>query len=273
MIDSHCHLQFAVYDEDRAEVIERCRQQGVGAICVGTDWETSREAVELAKQHDTIWATVGFHPGHVVPSGFDDPDEGTKAATREPFDAKKFEELAQHSRVVGIGECGLDYFRIRNHESGIKEKQEKVFLEQIELAQRLKKPLAIHCRPSPKSQDAYLEALDILRSVSAMGVIHFFTGAVETAQKILEQGFFIALPGVITFAKEYDDLVRYVPLDRVLVETDAPYAAPVPYRGKRNEPVYVIEVAKKIAEIKNISFDQVVLQSVENTKNLFLSLL
>ena len=269
-IDSHCHLQFSAYDYDRAAVIDRLQQSGGGAVCVGTDFETSRRAVDLALKYDFIWATVGFHPGHVIPAGFDDPSEGTTAAAREPFDSAELEKLAQHPRVVGIGECGFDFFRISSSEQKeVFSRQAQVFQEQIELSLKLKKPLSIHCRPSPRSQDAYLKGLELLKGVTLQGVFHFFTGSVETVQTILDQGFFIALPGVVTFTKEYDDLISYLPLDRVLIETDSPYAAPVPYRGKRNEPVYVLEVAKKISEIKSLSIEEVFGQTLQNTRHLF----
>ncbi len=242
-------------------------------ICVGTDLETSKQAVELAQRYDFIWAAVGFHPSHVV-SSFDDPNEGTKAALRSPFDINTLEKLAEHPRVVGIGECGLDYFRVTSDkQQETSEKQKEIFIDQIGLAQKLKKPLVVHCRPSVRSQDAYEDLLQILvtcrLSRVSTGVVHFFVGNKDIAHKFLDLGFYIAFAGPITFAEEYEEVVRYVPLDRILIETDAPYAAPAPYRGKRNEPTYVIEVARKTAELKGLPLEEIINHTTQNAIQLF----
>ncbi len=288
-IDCHTHIQFPVYDEDRKEVIQRALNASVGMINVGTQKDTSRKAVELAHEYEneSIYATVGFHPCHVVPSDFHDAEElESDEAPDGAFDYEYYKKLALDPKVVAIGECGLDYFRIESEKlESVKKKQEEIFLQQIRLAHEVKKPLMIHCRSgiperaSPQNEagrDAFSDLIDILISHRSLltphsGIIHFFTGTKEDAQRLLELGFSFTFGGAITYEyKEgkgvnYAELIRYIPLDKILSETDAPYVAPVPYRGKRNEPAYVIEVVKKIAEIKNIPLEQISQQILENT--------
>lgn len=267
LIDSHSHIQFPAYDNDRDAVILRCREAGIRMIAVGTEARTSEDAVRIAEQYpdDVCGASVGFHPGHASETSYHDKNE-SKDAAREEFDIERLRELAKHRQAVAIGECGLDYYRDRRLE--ISEKQKKVFIQQIELAQELKKPLIIHCR------SAFADLIRILQATSyqlqpRVGVIHFFSGTIDDARKLLDLGFYLGFGGVITFAREYDEVIRYAPLNRILLETDAPYVAPAPYRGKRNEPVYIIEVAKKLAELKNMSFEDVARQTTQNTASLF----
>ncbi len=245
MIDSHCHLQFPQYDADREEIIKRTLAAGCGMICVGTDLEMSKKAVELAEKHDLIWATVGSHPNE---------------RSRE-FRIDDYEKLAKHPKVVAIGEIGLDYYRTPEKEK--QEEQKEIFQQFLELVATTKKPAIIHCR------DAYNDMLDILKNNPVAGVIHSFTGKLELAKKFLDLGLFLGLNGIITFTNEYDDMVAHVPLEKILIETDAPYLAPVPHRGKRNEPLYVIEVAKKIAGLKNVLVERVTKQTAQNAKILF----
>jgi len=269
-IDAHTHVQFAAYDNDRDEVIERALENGVVMVNVGTQKDTSRKAIELAKRHENLWATVGLHPIHTSKSFHDEQELGLPAqaggggftSRGEEFDYDYYKNLAQDSKVVAIGECGLDYFRLGGEE---KEKQKQAFIKQIELAYELKKPLMIHCRDAqrPKShaeRGAFSDLIEILNFKfkilnSLSGIIHFFSGNKEEAQKLLAMGFYFTFGGVITFTRDYDEVIRMIPLGRILSETDAPYVAPVPYRGKRNEPLFVIEVVKKLAEIKNVSVE------------------
>ncbi len=249
MIDSHCHLQFPQYDADREEVIKRTLAAGCGIIYVGTDLEMSKKAIELAEKHDGIWATVGAHPNE---------------QSRE-FRVDDYEELAKHPKVVAVGETGLDYYRTPEKEK--QEKQQEVFRQFLVLAKKLGKPIIIHCR------DAYDDMIQILLttyySLQTKGVVHSFTGDFDLAGKFLDLGLFLGLNGIITFTDEYNDMVAKIPLDRILIETDAPYLAPVPHRGKRNEPLYVEFVARRIAEIKKVSFEEVVERTEENTRKLF----
>lgn len=266
-IDSHSHIQFPAYDTDREAVIVRSAEAGTKMIAVGTQALTSEDAIRAAEQYpdDVVGASVGFHPGHASENPHHDKNE-LREEIYEMFDIKRLRELAKHQRVVAIGECGLDYYRDQRPE--IAERQKKIFVQQIELAHELQKPLIIHCR------SAFFDLINILHSQSQIlnspaGVIHFFSGTKDDAKKLLNLGFYLGFGGVITFAREYDEIVSYAPLDRILLETDAPYVAPVLYRGKRNEPAYVVEVAKKLAELKSISPEKVAKQTVQNSISLF----
>ena len=268
LVDSHAHVQFPAYDQDREVVTGRALKASIGVVNVGTQYSTSEGAVWLAEQYaDGVWATVGFHPNHADRDSHHDPWE-LHEKRQEVFDYKKFRELADHPKVVAIGECGLDYYRIRNPESGIMERQREVFQQQIELAREVKKPLVIHCR------QAFPDLIKILDSRfqilnSSTGVVHFFSGTWEDAQKLLDLGFYLSFGGVITFARDYDGVVKDVPLERLLVETDAPYVSPVPYRGKRNEPAYIVETVKKIAELRQIPYDEIMRVTTGNARRLF----
>lgn len=184
----------------------------------------------------------------------------------EDFDFEYYKELAKHPKVVAIGECGLDYFHL---EEGSVEKQKNIFIKHIELANELGKPLMLHVRSS-KDRSAYKEALEILKEHAQTPFnFHFFAGSLEEVNMILEAGGTFSFTGVITFAKDYEELVRSIPLDRMMSETDCPYVTPAPYRGKRNEPTYVIEVVKKIAEIRGEDFEKVRLSLVQNAVKFF----
>lgn len=249
IIDVHAHLQFPIFKNDVDAVVKRSLEQGIGMINAGVSKETSWAAVELAHNYpDGVWAAIGLHPT--------DADEY--------FDYDYYKKLAADSKVVAIGECGLDYYR----NSKIKDKQKEVFIRQIEFAGEVKKPLVIHCR------SAFDDLTDILNSQSRIlnsqpGIIHFFSGSQEDAQRLLNLGFSFTFGGVITFARDYDEVIKFLPLDRILLETDAPYVAPAPYRGRRNEPVYIIEIAQKIAEIKNLSYEKIAAITTANALRIF----
>lgn len=268
LIDAHAHLQFAAFREDADLVIQRALDTGIWMVNVGTQQSTSRAAVELAHRYPQgVYATVGLHPIHTDKSFHDEQElGGDKAFTSrgEEFDSDFYRRLAQDPKVVAIGECGLDYYRL-NEDS--KKNQKKAFLEQIKLAYEMKKPLMIHCRA------AFDDLIKLLNSSvqylnSPPGIVHFFSGGMDHAQKLLDLGFCFTFGGVITFAKEYGELVKYIPLDRMLVETDAPYVAPASYRGKRNEPLYVTEIAKRIAELKDVEVEIIGEATVRNTRGL-----
>jgi TatD DNase family protein len=254
LFDAHCHLQLSQFDADRAEVLARMQEKEMGAIIIGVDLATSREAVALAEANDFLWAAVGLHPN-------DNP--------KEEFDAAAFEELAKHSKVVAIGECGLDYFRSGGTPEE-KAAQKERFEKQIQLAIKVGKPLIVHCR------NAHDDMLDILSAYSAavqdkklQVVIHFCTVDGELAQKYLDLGCYLSFPGPITYADMYDDSIQVAPLDRILAETDSPFAAPVPFRGKRNEPAYVEHTVAKIAALKGVSKEEMAAQIVKNSQGIF----
>jgi TatD DNase family protein len=250
-------------------------------ITVGTQRDTSALAVALAEKYPgDIWATVGLHPVHTTASYHDVKELGGGEAARaftsrgEEFDYAYYESLARRPEVVAIGECGLDYYRSQGDQNEkIKNQnvQKEVFREHIRLAESVGKALMIHCRPSKGTDDAYE---DLLREFSIFNfqfpkIVHFYVGGLEITKKLLDAGFYFTLGGVITFARDYDESIKLIPLDRILLETDAPYVAPAPYRGKKNEPAYIIETAKKLAEIKGVDYETVVSQTTANAEKVF----
>jgi len=294
--DAHTHTQFASFGKDYKEVIGRAFAVGAGLINIGTQKETSLRAIEIAHEFEKepVYAAVGLHPTHTTKSYYDPQEiETTISNSREleksgaknflidgeEFDYEYYKKLALDPKVVAIGECGLDYFRFfpssqndpnsaKAETKKTKEKQKEVFIQQIKLAHEVKKPLMIHCR------HAFPDLIEILAgyqlsSAKCPGVIHFFSGTKSDAQKLLDMGFYFTFGGVITFAREYDEVIKTIPLDRILSETDAPYVTPAPYRGKRNEPAYVIEVVKKLADLKRISVNEMANQILKNTEKIF----
>jgi TatD DNase family protein len=281
--DAHTHANLAAFHTDYKEVVDRALTAGVGMVNVGTQKDTSLRAVEIAREYpDGVYAAVGLHPIHTSASRHDEDELGGGEAARaftsrgEEFNFEYYKKLALDPKTVAIGECGLDFYRIQNSEGGIEEvkkRQKKIFVEQIKLAHEVQKPLMIHCR------DAFSDLIDLLIAnykllfIDNPGIIHFFTGTKDDAQKLLEMGFTFTFGGAITYPPksgmpDYRALVEYIPLDRILSETDAPFVAPVPYRGKRNEPAYVVEVVKKLAEIKNISVEEMAARTVENAQKI-----
>lgn len=261
-IDIHSHVNFKAFDEDRDEVIRRALDADTWVINVGTQIDTSRAAVELAHKYtEGVYAIIGLHPIHTGASFHDEKElgeGGVEFTSRgEVFDKDKYLELLRDPKVLGVGECGLDYFRCDPESI---EKQKKAFISQIEIANEVGKPLMLHIRNNPqeKSYDAYRDALDILKQhAKVKGDVHFFAGNLEHAKSFVDFGFTLSFTGVITFTHDYDEVIRATPIDMIMSETDAPYVTPTPYRGKRNEPVYVKEVVKKIAEVKGLSESEV----------------
>lgn len=270
-IDIHAHLNFAAFDADRDEVIKRAHDAGVWMINVGTQKDTSRKAVELAGKYEKgVYAIVGLHPIHTAKSYHDEKElgEGGKEFTSrgEVYDISYYLELAKHPKVVAIGECGLDYYRLTPE---TKKKQQENFVQQIALANEVGKPLMLHVR-SGSGRSAYRDALAILKSnAKVKGNFHFFAGSWEEAKEILNCGFSISFTGVITFARDYDEVIKNVPLDRILSETDCPYVTPAPFRGKRNEPLYVREVVKAIAAVRGEDLEKVSRALVANALKFF----
>lgn len=252
IFDTHCHSQFPQYDKDREEVIRRASDKGVSIICIGTDLKTSEEAITLAQKYKNIWATIGIHPNSV------DDFNGIW----------NYEKLLKQDKVIAIGEVGLDYYRTSKPE---KQKfQKEVFEQFINLAIKYNKPMALHFRDSSKGSAgrAHKDALEILPKDIA-GVSHSFTGNLAEAKEYVNRGMYLGFNGIITFTCQYDEVVKYAPLENILLETDAPYLAPEVCRGQRNEPLYVMEVAKKVAELKNIPIDEVIVKTTQNVINLF----
>ncbi len=263
--DAHTHVQFVAFNQDREEVIKRARVAEVGMNVVGTQYDTSAEAVGLAEKHGDVWASVGLHPIHTSKSYHDTKElgEGGKEFTSrgEQFDMARYESLAQNPKVVAIGECGLDYYRL---DEATKQLQMENFVAQIVLANKLQKPLMLHIR------QAYGDALEILKThAKVRGDVHFFAGNWDEAKQFLDLGFTLSFTGVITFTHDYDEVVNNTPLDMILSETDAPYVTPAPHRGKRNESIYIPDIVRKIAEIKGVEEEGTRSQILLNSQRVF----
>lgn len=310
MIDTHCHIQFQGYQDDREAVLSRCRQKGVVMNAVGTQMDTSKKAVEMAEKYENIYATIGLHPIHLHAKQVDE-EESSFLSREEDFDEKFYDELAQSKKVIAVGECGLELFHLPEEldKEKVLEKQREIFIKQYNFAQKHNLPLVIHVR------DAYDEMFSLISSLKGeksfgednfgvhnsnviqqvltskdsslrlsgirnepWGVVHCYGGNWQQAEKFLTLGLYIGFTGVITFpARKTDpqptldllEVVEKCPLDRILVETDAPYLAPQAYRGQKCEPWMVEEVVKKIAGIRHLSVEEVEKITLENALRLF----
>ena len=280
-IDIHSHVQFKAFDEDRDKVMRRALENNTWVINVGTQIDTSKKAVEMINQYpEGVYAIVGLHPIHTGASYHDEKElgEGGKefVSRGEVFDKDAYRKLLKNPKVVGVGEVGLDYYRME--EESI-EKQRSALISQIEIANEFNKPIMLHIRNNPdnKTRNAYFDALDILKEhldvkglpAGRRGDVHFFAGGVEEAKAFLDFGFTLSFTGVITFTTNYDEVIKNTPLDMIMTETDCPYVTPVPHRGKKNEPMYVKEVVKKIALVKGLSEEEVASAIIQNAKRVF----
>jgi len=248
IFDSHAHYDDARFDECRDEILGQMQKNNVcGIINCGTDIDTSLFAISLAKKYDFVYAAVGYHPESV--------DNGTC------FDERQMLKLIKENKVVAIGEIGLDYY----WDTTFKENQIEMFERQLQFAAAHSLPVIIHDR------EAHADTLQLIKKHKPKGVLHCFSGSVEMAKEVVGLGLYIGVGGVVTFknSKKIVEVIKEIPLERILLETDAPYLAPEPFRGKLNRSDYIEFVAKKIAEIKNVDYEQVLLQTTENTKKLF----
>ncbi len=275
LVDSHCHLTFPSYAVDLNDVLARMHARKVAGITIGTSLANSETALTFAARHKNIWASAGLHPEHVT-SSFIDEEEG--AVHEQDIDVARLRTLAKHPKCVAIGETGLDYYRIdegRDLEEA-KGEQERVFLEHIRVAQELDLPVVIHCR------EALGRLAEIVQETHAAGkpmrgVVHSFTGTWEEAKPLLDLGLYIAVNGIATFplrkTQRPEDAINLtierIPLDRLLVETDAPFLAPAPHRGKRNEPTFVEHVAEHVARIRRLPLSEIEQATTENAARLF----
>jgi len=278
-IDIHSHVNFKAFDEDRDVVIKRALENDTWVINVGTQYDTSKKAVEMTNDYkEGVYATIGLHPIHTEVSYHDKNEIGSEGEEfvlkGEVFDKEKYKKLARLGRVVAIGECGLDYYRCT--EDSI-EKQKVAFIAQIELANELGLPLMLHIRNNEKnlSRNAYADTLEILKKYAKVkGVFHFFAGSVEDMKRFIDLGFYISFSGPITFKPnlkicDYYQVISKTPLEMIMADTDSPYVAPIPYRGKKNEPFYIREIVKKIAEIKGLTKEEIARAVFSNAKRLF----
>jgi len=276
-IDIHAHLNLAAFAEDREAVLARTKAAGVAHINVSTKESTSKKAVEIAEANDEVYAIIGLHPIQTTPQAHDEDEigqGGTPFVSKgEVFNTEFYRELAQSKKVVGIGECGFDYY---HNSPETYATQEAAFIAQIQLANELQLPLMIHTRNpkpgemSPTGRSVYADVHEVLKQYAKVPFnVHFYAGSEEEASRFFELGGTISFTGVITFAKDYEAVVRYAPLEKIHGETDCPFVAPVPYRGKRNEPAYVIEIYKKIAQIKGLDAEMVRMQLLKNAQTFF----
>ncbi len=251
LFDTHVHLNDEQYDQDLKEVIQNALNAGVEKmVVVGFDRPTITKAMDLIEEYDFLYASIGWHPVDAI-----DMTEN---------DLHWIEELSSHPKVVALGEMGLDY----HWDKSPKDIQKDVFRKQIRLAKKVNLPIVIHNREA--TQDI-VEILKEEKADQVGGIMHCFSGSVDTARECINMNFFISLGGPVTFknAKKPKEVAKEIPLSHLLIETDCPYLAPHPYRGKRNEPAYVKLVAEQIAEIKEIAYEEVVAQTSQNAKKLF----
>jgi len=254
LIDSHAHIDFPQFAEDRAAMLERARTAGITtllAIGTGPGPEKLDSAIPFAEQHNWIYATIGIHPH--------------EAKEVTPRHLEELSRLAEHPKVIAWGEIGLDYF----YDHSPREMQQKVFRDQMELAAQAKLPIVIHCR------DAWPDCMDLLerhwKPASLGGILHCFSTTLEDARRGIDMGFLISFAGNSTYPKAQNlrDVAKALPLEKILIETDSPYLAPQAYRGKRNEPAYVAEVARTLASVRNLSPDDVAAATAENFRRFF----
>jgi TatD DNase family protein len=283
-IDTHTHINLRAFKDDAAEAIKRAHDAGVVVVNVGTQIDTSRQAVNMLEQFpENVYAVVGLHPTHTYAHDYEDEEEVKFKTREEKFDAQMYRELIASAgknseRVVGIGECGLDYYRMPEGRdvAEIKNLQRAAFEAQIELALELDKALCIHCRPSDATADAYEDMLEIVAKTKEQHnrlrfEIHCYTGSPEIALEFAKLGGFIGLNGIITFDKtgRSEAVVKALPLESIILETDAPYLSPKSKRGQRNESSFLPEVAARVAQWKNVTIEEVAEVTTQNARALF----
>ncbi len=252
-IDIHSHLNDAQFDADAALVMKQMRERDIVTITVGTDRVMSEKAIARAEDLGQ-WATIGIHPN----------DDKTQR-----YEHEVYTKLARHPRTVGIGECGLDYYRQKEVSDEERARQYGLFEAQIRLAADVDKSLMIHSRSAHDETIVLIKKHQAEFGSKVRGNIHFFTAGYDIAKQYFDLGFTVSFPGVITFSAEYDETIRNSPLDMIMAETDSPYAAPVPYRGKRNTPLYVDEIYRKIAELRGADHEEVRLTLNQNALRVF----
>ena len=259
-VDSHAHLEGRRFDSDREQVIARARESGVETIvAIGNgDGPANFDCgIQLAEKYEFIYATIGIHPHEA------------RLANQAALD--RMEQLARHPKIIAWGEIGLDYF----YDHSPRDVQQKAFIKQMELARAAKLPIVIHCRPSEGKEDAWDDCLRLIQerwaSAGIGGVLHCFTGNASQAKRALDMGFMVSFAGNLTFpkAQQIRDAAMEVPLDRMLIETDSPFLAPVPHRGKRNEPAFVKEVARQMGELRGVSTEDIGRQTTGNFYRFF----
>jgi TatD DNase family protein len=259
-VDSHAHLEMEQFNSDRAAMLQRAKDEGINAILAigsGTGPGSLDCAIQIADQHEFIYATIGIHPH--------------EAKLASDADFEEMAQLVKRPKVIAWGEIGLDYF----YDHSPRDVQQQVFVKQLLLAHGAKLPVVIHCRPSDNAEDAWEDCLRLLSehwaSSGLGGILHCFTGTWTHATRALDMGFMISFAGNVTFpkAQQIREAAKQTPLDRMLIETDSPFLAPVPHRGKRNEPSFVKEVARQLGELRELSTEEIGLQTAKNFYRFF----
>ena len=267
LIDTHAHVNFKAFQDDWKEVLDKALKKNIWTINVGSQMETSERAVEIANEYrEGVYAQVGFHPLHVM--------HHMDKKKPELFNPKKLIKLLDNKKVVGIGETGLDFFRLpKEKEDEIMKKQKEVFIEHLEIAKKYGYPVTVHCRDERDEAVAFREIIEILNDYKGVkAVVHCFSEDWEIAKMYLDAGLMISFTGICTFNKKAEavqEVVKKISLNRMLLETDCPYISPEPVRGQRNEPANVEYIAKKVAELREVSFEEVAMQTTKNAKDFF----
>ncbi len=279
-IDTHSHVNFSVFKDDADEVIRRSLSNNTWMILPGAEFKTSNRALKYANKYEKgVYAAVGLHPVHLEDGFVDTGEAGSNSGfitKAEEFNYDNYEKIAKFEKVVAIGEVGLDYYHLDPSKdlSAIKKKQQTVLIQQLLLARTLDLPAIIHCRQAhddlfPLLQEFKNKYHQLIPTNKPWGVIHCFSGDENLAWKYFKLGFLISFTGLITFSKQWDNLIRKIPLDKLMIETDSPYMTPEPYRGQRNEPLLVQYVANRIADIRGINLEKVAKITTETARSFF----
>lgn len=281
LIDTHAHVHFPAYEKDIHDVMERIAVADMGVITVGTKISTSQSAVAFAQKYQNVWSAIGFHPSHAHDHGYvDEEEEHAEEATQERvFDEAAYAKLVIDPKVVAIGEFGLDYSRAPEgvDVETFRRDQQNQARAQLQFASKYNKPVIIHCRGGVTADvsGAHDDMRRLIQEeidrggLGRRGVIHCFTGTAEEAQTYAELGFLVSVTGIVTFSSSLARAVKAIPLEQIMLETDCPYLAPAPYRGKRNEPVYVERIAEVVAELKGLSVEEVAAKTTETAMRFF----
>lgn len=272
LIDTHAHINFNAFKADGDEIIRRSLDGNVWMILVGSEYKTSKRALDYANRYEKgVYAAIGLHPIHAA-----EASENGKVTPAEEFNIDLYEKMASADKVVAIGEIGLDYYHIDKDSDAeaVKKKQKQIFLSQLGLAAKSGLPAIIHCREAhddmlPLLKEFRKEFKDVLAKDRPWAVMHCFSGDESLAWEYFSLGLIISFTGLITFSKQWDELIRRLPLDKFMVETDCPYMTPAPHRGKRNEPLYLEYVINRIAEIKNLDPKKIAEITTRTAKEMF----
>lgn len=279
-IDTHAHVNFAAFKDDADEVIRRALDNDTWMVLVGSELKTSQRALDYANKYQRgVYAAIGLHPVHLEDGPVDTGEDGENSsfmAHAQEFHYDSYEKLAKFEKVVAIGEIGLDYYHLdlTKDLAAVKKKQQETLAQQLLLARSLDLPVIIHCRQAhddllPLLQDFKSQYGHLISPERPWGVIHCFSGDEDLAWKYFKLGLIISFTGLITFSKQWDDLIRKIPLDKMMIETDTPYMTPEPYRGRRNEPLLVQYVANRIADIRGVKLEKIAEATTATARKFF----